>query len=203
VKNLRAARRYAEALFETAAERGEEQVALQGLEHATYMLAALPDARAIFTQPLFADRLKQGLVDRVFGSVVSPLVCDFLHIVVAQDRGDVIDEIHERYVELKNARDGILPAQITAAAPMSAEDLEHLVNALSAHSGRQVVPAVEIDEGIIGGVVVRLGDEVIDGSVRGALERMHEQLLAVPVETEVAFGELASELGPASGPGSE
>lgn len=185
MKNMRAARRYAQALFLAAVEREQEQVVLDDLSRAAETLRSLPDARAIFTQPLFADRMKQGLVDRVFGQVVSPMVCDFLHILVAHDRGDLIDEIVDRYTDLKNAQEGVLPAHITVAVPLGDADLAELVAALTAHSGKRVVPSVLVDDGVIGGVVVRMGDEVIDGSVRGGLRRLRDRLRSVDIAREM------------------
>jgi len=171
-----AARRYADALFAIAAERDEVASVLADLDAVVDTLGGVPDAKALLAQPLVATDTKQGVVDRVFMDAVLPLVRDFLHVAVARDRLDIIEEIREQYIALKNDHEGVLPVQITSAVGLTVPEVSRLVASLGRLSGKQVVPEHAVDPELIGGVVVTMGDEVIDGSVRGALGRLGERL---------------------------
>jgi F-type H+-transporting ATPase subunit delta len=80
--------------------------------------------------------------------------------------------VHERFESLKNEREGIVEAEITSAFPLEAAPLAALVKDLEVRFARKVNPRVSVDKELIGGVRVAVGDEVIDGSVRGKLAAM-------------------------------
>jgi F-type H+-transporting ATPase subunit delta len=80
--------------------------------------------------------------------------------------------VHEQFEALKNRREGIVDAQIDSALPLNDAQLAELVAGLEARFKRKIRPHVNVDAELIGGVLVRVGDEVIDGSVRGKLAGM-------------------------------
>jgi len=176
VRNYRASRRYAQALFSVALDHGRVDDVSEDLDRARRALDELPGARSLFTQPLMPDRLKQDLVDKVFGDAVSPMTRDFLHVVVARNRGELFDQIREQYAELRNDHYSVMPASVKSAVPLSESEVAELSATLTRLCGKTVVPQCAVDPDLIGGVVVRMGDQVMDGSVRGALRRLRQRL---------------------------
>ena len=109
----------------------------------------------------------------------TPLVRNFVHILVDRDRLAEVPGIVEALSELINIQRGIITADVTTAVPLDA-DMERVVaQRLAAHLGRsaeKVTIRSRVDPSIIGGVVARVGDQVIDDSVRGRIERLRRTL---------------------------
>jgi F-type H+-transporting ATPase subunit delta len=170
-------RRYASAAFTVASQTGDYDAWLQTLTQVGRVLQ-MPSARTIFLSPAVPAAQKAAALDRVVPNV-SPTLRNFLHILVDRDRLAEVPGIAEALSELINARRGIITAEVTTAVPLDAE-LERLVaQRLAAYLERdpeKVTIHPHVDPAIIGGVVARVGDQVIDDSVRGRLERLRRTL---------------------------
>jgi F-type H+-transporting ATPase subunit delta len=93
-------------------------------------------------------------------------------VLIANDRLALLPQIYAQFGELKNEREGVLEAEIRTAFPLDNAQINGLVADISRRFKRRVQPRVTLDKELIGGVHVTVGDEVIDGSVRGKLEEM-------------------------------
>jgi len=178
MKNIRAARRYAHALFEVALERGAVQALYRELQVSLARLEALPDVLHFIAQPYIATEQKQRVVELVLTDVVSETMIDFLKLLVGKDRGDLLDVIGEQYRELWRRHEGIALARVTSPIEMLPEEIRDLSRALTAQVGKGIEIHVTVDPAILGGLVVVVGDRVWDGSVHGALERLRRDLKA-------------------------
>jgi F-type H+-transporting ATPase subunit delta len=174
-------RRYASAAFSVAARTGDFDTWTQGLAEISRVLA-MPSARAVFMSPAVPSHQKTAALDRILPNAAAPLR-NFLHILVDRDRLDEVPGILEALRDLINAQRGIVTAEVTTAVPLDA-DMERLVaQRLAAHLGRdadKISIRPHVDPSIIGGVVARVGDEVIDDSVRGRIERLRRTLAGTP-----------------------
>lgn len=191
MRNIRAARRYARALFETARERGAIEPTLADLDAACIRLAECPEVASILGQPFFRDELKQKACDVAFTGVVSPLVLDFLHLLVSRDRGDLLEEVRDAYRALWHEFEETAIAQVTSAVALTAEETAGISGVLGVATGRRVTIEARVDPAILGGVIAVVGDQVWDGSVRGALERMRRELKSRDVVGALREGLLA------------
>jgi F-type H+-transporting ATPase subunit delta len=97
---------------------------------------------------------------------------NFVRVLIANGRLGLLPEIYAQFAELKNERDGVLEAEIRSAFPLENAQITALVADVSRRFKRRVQPRVTVDKDLIGGVHIKVGDEVIDGSVRGKLESM-------------------------------
>jgi F-type H+-transporting ATPase subunit delta len=169
------ARPYAEAAFALADAQGALGRWSQMLA-AMAQVAAHPEVRAATGNPnLGADQIYA-----LFAGACGDLTLEaqnLLRLLIENDRLGVLPEIHGIYEELKNEREGVVDALITTARPLEPSQLEELVAAIEARVGRKVKPRVEVDAELIGGARVQVGDEVIEGSVRGKLDAMATALL--------------------------
>lgn len=168
------ARPYAEAVFSAASEAGT-------LERWASLLADM----ARFS----ADGQMKALVSdpNVSADAIVALFCallpeaddaarNFLAALARNGRLEVLAEIEVQFRALKGAREGSAEAEITSAFDMDAQALAGLVASLQQRFGRTIKPQLRVDPALIGGVTVRVGDEVIDASVRGKLSAMQSAL---------------------------
>lgn len=171
------ARRYASAAFNVASETGEYDAWLNALLEFVRVLR-MPSARTIFMSPAVPTSEKIAAIDQLLPNA-SPVVRNFLHILAERDRLDEVPGITEALRDLINQQRGIVTAEVTTAIPLD-RDMEQLVaRRLAAHLGREpdkVTIHSRVDPTIIGGVVARVGDRLIDDSVRGRLERLRRTL---------------------------
>ena len=169
------ARPYAEAVFALADKGGALARWSRTLATMAAVAANAEVRRAIGNPNLGADQI-YGLFAAASGDLVTEEQ-NFLRVLIENDRLAGLPEIAAIYEELKNEREGVVEAMITTAFPLDKRDLAALVQELESRFKRKVQPQVEVDAGLIGGVRMQVGDEVIDGSVRGRLAAMAAALM--------------------------
>lgn len=170
-------RRYATAAFTVAARSGDYDEWLNVMSEVARILQ-MPSARTVFLSPAVPAAQKAAALDRLLPNA-TPLVRNFLHILVQRDRLAEVPGIVEALRELINVQRGVITADVTTAIPLDAELERVVAQRLAAHLGRdpnKVSIRTRVDPAIIGGVVARVGDQVIDDSVRGRIERLRQSL---------------------------
>jgi F-type H+-transporting ATPase subunit delta len=177
LKDIRVARRYAAALFGVADRDGILDAVAQDLTLVERFLADVPYLRAVLMQPLVSVARKNSVVDEAFGDRITASSLNFLKLLIRKRREDLIREcIREFRIRLAEHTNTV-DAEAWSAVPMTLEQQEQLVRSLHTLTGKKVRLTAEVDRTLVGGVVVRIGDTVMDGSVRGKLERLERQLL--------------------------
>lgn len=101
---------------------------------------------------------------------------NFLRIAIANGRLELLPEISEQFEEQRRQADARIKVQVVSAMPMDDEQTDRLADRLKSRFGREIEMDVEVDESLIGGAIIRAGDQVIDGSVRGRLEQLGRQM---------------------------
>jgi F-type H+-transporting ATPase subunit delta len=171
------ARRYASAAFNVAGQTGDYDIWLQTLSDAA-RIVRLPGARVILLSPTVASAQKAAALDRLLPEA-PPLARNFLHILVDRDRLAELPGIADALREQINQQRGIVTAEVTTAIPLDAEMERLVASRLASYLARdpdKITIRSRVDPAIIGGVVARVGDQVIDDSVRGRLERLRRTL---------------------------
>ena len=168
-----AAKRYAQAAFEMASEAGTVEL----------WRAELRDVATVLTDsqlaPVLADtkvpvNRRLAMLDRALA--VSPLVANLARLLVSKGRSLEAQGVAEAFARMADEQQGIAHAVVTTAVPLSAEQLTSIERQLSASLQKRVHATSAVDPGIIGGVVVRVGDKLVDGSVRTRLKRLRVEL---------------------------
>jgi F-type H+-transporting ATPase subunit delta len=171
------ARRYATAAFSVASASGDYDAWLNALTEFARILR-MPSARTVLLSPAVPTPQKTAAIDRLVPNT-SQVIGHFLHILAGRDRLAEVPGIADALRDLINVQRGIITAEVTTAIPLD-RDMERLVaQRLAAHLGREpdkVTIHSRVDPRIIGGVVARVGDRLIDDSVRGRLERLRRTL---------------------------
>lgn len=170
------ARPYAEALFRVA--QAGDLAAWSGPVSEMAQIAANTDFQALANNPKVSE---QQLVEALLGLLKSPVGAEaknFIAMLVENGRLGLLPEIAAQFQALKNAGEGAADARISSAFALSESQVKDLVAALEQKFGRKLNPSVIVDDTLIGGVRVVVGDEVLDTSVRAKLQQMHVALTA-------------------------
>lgn len=173
-----AAKRYARAIFELAGEQGQVEEWAQRLAVVREVLTR-PEARAVLANPSIAVQRRQEAASTFLESRVGPEGVNLARLVVGANRIGDLDGMIEEYDRLVDEAAGRIRATATAAVPLTAAENEALVSGLSRQLGREVRLDSLVDPAIIGGLVLRIGDRVIDASVATRLQQLRSQLAGV------------------------
>jgi F-type H+-transporting ATPase subunit delta len=169
-----AARRYVQAIVELAREEGSFDTWERDLA-AIAQLGYEPTVIAFLENPSVDDARKIKLVDGAL-SDVSAQARNLVHMLIARRRTRLIPDIIELFDEAIRLERGVVLADVTTADPIDGVAKEVVKRQLKAFAGREVELRTHVDESIIGGVVARIGDQVIDGSVVNQLRRLRTRL---------------------------
>lgn len=173
------ARPYAEALFASAQSSSDGLQSTLDQVSTLSNLVALEDVRQTVTDPRLDDQQRGDLVKTLVpGLVLSAHVQNFVDLLVENDRLLLLPEIALQFQELKDEAEGVAQAMIVSAFPMSDEQVAQLVSLLEPKFNLKLKPHVTVDESLIGGVRVVVGDHVLDTSVQAQLTRMRDALVA-------------------------
>jgi F-type H+-transporting ATPase subunit delta len=169
-----AAKRYAEAAYLIAREVGKEEEWSSGLR----ALAALfsdEQARALLENPRISLGEKFRIVEKALEDV-EPQVLNLARLLLRRGRGSLAPQIQQAYQQILDEARGLFHAVVTTAVPLSRDDLKAVERRLREISGGDVVLETHVDESILGGLIVRIGDRLIDGSTRSKLLALRNQL---------------------------
>lgn len=170
------ARPYAEALFRVA--QSGNLAAWSDLVTEMAQIAANPDFQALASNPKVSEQQVSDTLLALLKSPVGAEAKNFIAMLVDNGRLALLPEIAAQFHALKNAQEGAADARITSAFALSDAQVADLMAALEKKFGRKLNPSVTVDESLIGGVRVVVGDEVLDTSVRAKLQQMHVALAA-------------------------
>ncbi|HET6455635.1 MAG TPA: F0F1 ATP synthase subunit delta [Armatimonadota bacterium] len=171
------ARRYAGALFETAKDADLIDQVESDLGLLTFTLESTPRLKETLTHPLIPPERKKEIVADLLDERVQGVTLHFLDLLIDKRRTEILEDVEEEYVRLANEYRNVMPVMVTSAIPLTCDEKSALRKVLEQSTGKTIELQLEEDPKIIGGLTIQIGDTVIDGSVRGYLEALREQLL--------------------------
>ena len=172
------ARRYAKALLGLA----DRDQALESVEQSLSELAetyeSSSELQGAFASTKVPSVAKQSILAEILDVLTPPAQVDvFARFLLSKRRLSLIPDIHRAFHRLMQERLARIEAEVTVTHPLPEEALEGLRKELSEYSGKDVSLSVKIDPAILGGVVTRIGSEVIDGSLRTQLEQVRQSII--------------------------
>src|SRR5487761_1016630 len=171
------ARPYAKAAFEEARDRGRLGPWSEALRTAAAVVGD-PRVEALLGNPRVTPEELAAFVTEIAGPQLDEQGRNFVRTVADNRRLSLLPEISARFDELKSEAEGVVDVTVTSAAPLDDSQRGKLASALQKRLGRTVRLQCATDPELIGGAVLRAGDLVIDGSLRGRLERIAYELTA-------------------------
>ena len=171
------ARPYAEAVFRLAREK---KALGEWADRLATLGAIVSDARIqiMIADPDTSAARAAELIGSVAGSALGEAGSSLLTVLAGNDRLMLLPEIYSQYEVLKAEAEGVLEATIVSALELGAAQKADLMAAIKTKFGRDVQATVQVDPSLIGGAVITVGDQVIDGSVKGRLQKMAAALTA-------------------------
>jgi F-type H+-transporting ATPase subunit delta len=177
VKNLTIARRYAKALLIIGKEDGQAETYGKELDGFAKLIAKEKELEQAICNPLYGASGRKKVLETVIGKVgISKIVSSFLLLLFDKGRFDFLNDINEFYQKLADELKGVLRASLVSASELSSETIEKIRTTLSKRTGKDIILQVEQDPSLIGGIVSRIGDLVLDGSIKSQLLNMRESL---------------------------
>lgn len=169
------ARRYADALFGLALERGTLDDWAEQLQRLATIVED-PVAQQALAGPTVRLEAKRRAIEALAGPL-SREVMALVGIMLERKRIDLAPALAKAFAELLRAHRGIELADVTTAVGVGEDELSLVAARISRRLGKRVELRTNVDPGLIGGVIVRVGDQLFDASVRGKLESLRKQLV--------------------------
>lgn len=173
----RIARRYALALLKTAERLDRVEVVRRELDAVVASRRGNAAMQRVLDSPLVPAAEKRRIMARALAGA-DELTRRFVDLLIVKRRTDLLPAILEEFKRCADEAAGVARAQVTSASPLTEEQLRRLAEAMQRLLDRPVEIEHRVEPAMLGGVAVRVGDTVWDGSIRGALEAMRERVLA-------------------------
>jgi F-type H+-transporting ATPase subunit delta len=172
------ARNYAETLLELAQRAGDLRGWGEMLDQIADAMESDRRLRVFLESPRVSAQRKNEVMQKAYGAQLPRNFLRFLQALVTHRRQMLIPVIAHAYHDLVDQVEGRVHASVTVARPADDADHQLIVSQLSRVLGKEVVPHFHVNPGILGGVIVRVGDTVLDGSVRRRLATLRTRMLA-------------------------
>lgn len=183
------ARNYAETLLAVARRHGGEDAVdayARAIDDVGELLRREPRVRQFLETPRIDAEAKKRAVRSAFAGRVPEHLLRFLLVVVEKRRQGLLPQIADEYHALVDQLRGRVRADVTLAQQPTPELQRELVGTLERKLGKTVVPTFRVDPGLVGGIVVRVGDKILDGSVRSRLAALRRRLVEVRLPESTA-----------------
>jgi F-type H+-transporting ATPase subunit delta len=177
MRNPRAAHRYAHALMSVAEEQKSVDAVADDLAMIGRAIAASRELELFLASPVVSEPKKRAALRELFGGKVGTLTAAFIELLVLKRREDHLREIADAFLMLRDDLQGILRVDLTSVVPLEREQEQTLATELGRKMGKTVKFRSHHDPAIRGGLVVRIGDTVLDASVRRQLERLRNRFV--------------------------
>ena len=172
--------RYAQALFELATAP-EAAVSVDKVDHdltlVTQTVVENTELRKLLEHPLVKREDKKAVVRTLFGSHVAPITLNFLQLLFDRNRGGALELIQSRFHDLAAKLARRLTVQLTTAVPIAPELVQQFREQIEAAWQRQIELEAQVDPELLGGAVMHVEDQFIDGSLRGRLDGLRQAMM--------------------------
>lgn len=171
-------RRYALALYKVALEKGKVEQYIKDLEEICEIIDSNKEFYEVIKHPQISTKKKKRTFINVFKGHIDEELLSFLLILIEKDRilylREKLNEMRKIDLEYKNTISGMVKTTI----PLTDKEFKNLVSTLEAKYNKHVILEQVIDKSILGGIYVRVGNDVIDGTVKSKLEELKDQMLS-------------------------
>jgi len=174
-----AARRYAQAVFDIGREQNDLAVWDVDLRIVRETLLADSALMRVIENPGTSVAERERLVERLFKSSLTPLAYNFVRLLARNHRLVLAPQIQEAFDEMFLAEQGIAYADVTTAIPLQPDEEARVAESLTRFTGKTIKLRTHVDPEIIGGILARVGDQLIDGTVTSQLRQLKNRLAAV------------------------
>lgn len=174
MRNLTVARRYARALFELAGETKTIDDVMVGMSNIRLALSGAEDLRPLLMSPMVRPEDKRKLLSAVTSN---KLILKLVDLLARRKRLALLETVHDLLSEMVDFARGVRRAHVKSAQPLTDQQKREVEAGLARSTGGSVMGRFDVDAGLLGGVWVRMGDKVLDASLRGRIDTIRYALL--------------------------
>lgn len=167
--------RYSRALFEIASETSLDQIDTD-LSELTKLVEENDEVKNVLLHPHISIKDKKAIMDKLLGEDFGKTTRHFLYLLIDRRREYLLPSIQREFTRLADETRKVVEAKVASAIAMSARQLDELKQAIGKMTGKDVRIVSEVRPELIGGVLIQVGDRVMDGTIAHALNRMREEL---------------------------
>jgi len=170
-------KRYARAFFEIAGEENKLEQYYNELSQFSSMVAENKDLGGFLANPIFDEEAKKKVLEKIIGKLsLSKIKINFLNLLIDKKRIDVLPDIETCYRQLMDETLQKVRVTLKTAFPLSVEMQDYITSNLKKMTGQAVEVTVESDKGLLGGILIGVGDTLYDGSIKNQLNNMRNLL---------------------------
>ena len=178
MSTLIASRRYASALLSAAEEGNFLDQVVEELNLIKGVLVNSRDLVHALRSPLVKGDKKIRILEEVFHGSLGEKMFLFLSLIARKKRAGLLPEIIDEFQILLDEKRGIMNIDVTSAVTLSDEQSNELINRLSVYTGKKIRARMSLDERLLGGVSIKIGDTIFDGSISHQLEKFRQTLVS-------------------------
>lgn len=171
-----AAKRYANGLLQVGIEAGNLEAIRADMQYIREAVKSAPMLQKVLNSPVVKEEKKSAIVQEILSGKVTDITLKLLDILAQKKRFGLLYTVAKSFQEIYNQHAGILEITITTAFELEKNQIELMVKAMEKSTGMTIHYTIKSDKNLIGGVAIKYGDTVIDGSVRNKLERLTDLL---------------------------
>ena len=171
------AEKYAQAYYELSEEKDLTGYFRYDLWAISKLIKECHELRLLLEHPIIEQKAKKSIIEEVLTNKVNPLSINLMKLLIDRNRVSIIHIMAEKFIEIYNTKNNIVPVQVITAISLN-EHLKNLIGEkLAALLDKTVELESKVDETIIGGVLLKIDDKIIDGSIKGRLESIKGQII--------------------------
>jgi F-type H+-transporting ATPase subunit delta len=179
MQQSRVAARYATALFDQAQQEKSLETAIEDVRGLKSMMTESRDLKLLFQSPVIKAEQKVTFLKALFAKAnFSATVQNFLLLLVSKGRAAELSQVIEAFEHQYNAANNLIPVQISSAFELDADQRTKLLAKVQELTGKKPLPSYTVDAGLIGGFMVKIADQVMDGSIKHQLGILKKRLNA-------------------------
>lgn len=173
MSEFKVASRYAKALIDLSQEQTDLDTVKKDMEQFIAVLRQNKELQAVLKNPIIKQDMKTNILNGLFADKIHPSIMEFLRILVRKGRSNILYATAKEFVREYDELKGIVHATVTSAAALSPASMDALTKTIATEIGAaEVVLTNKIDESLIAGFVVKVGDRQIDASIAGKLAKL-------------------------------
>jgi ATP synthase F1 delta subunit len=166
---------YARSLFEVAQEQGKLDTVRDELGAFADAVDSNRELQTFFFSPYFSTAEKADGMDRAV-SGADPIVVNFLKLLIENHRTPAVFRVRREFDRLWREENKLLPVQVTSAVELDQATVQQIGDRISQQTGRRIDLSASVEPEILGGIVVRVGNSILDASIRNRLEQLRKQV---------------------------
>ncbi|WP_140937556.1 ATP synthase F1 subunit delta [Sphingobacterium lumbrici] len=169
---FKVASRYAKSLIDLAQEQGSLEVIKVDMEQIVALIKSSSELQAVLGNPIIKTDKKNSILEALFKDKVRPEILGFFNIMVRKGRSELVYATAQEFIREYNEVKGIVKAEVTSATALSEANLQSLKAKIAQEINAEVILTNKVDEALIGGFVVKVGDRQLDVSIAGKLNKL-------------------------------